>query len=289
MTNKITIGIKGNIRIYVANTTELVETAREKHNLLPVASIALGRTLTATAMMGAMLKSDQNIVVIINGGGPLGTIMAESDAEGNVRGYVGDPTVHVTSNHTGKLAVGYAVGTSGSMQVIKDLNLREPFTGNTQMVDGEISKEFTYYFATSEQTPSAVSLGVIVDEQNVVTGAGGIIIQLLPGHGEADIEEVEAILPKIEHFTKYIEDKKTGEEIINDLFAGVKILETKTAKFNCKCSKEKMTAAILALGKADIVSMIEKNEDVEITCRYCSKTTKFTPQDLQEIKNKLDN
>lgn len=227
MKDKILIGTKGTIRLYVARITDLLQEARIRHGLYPIASAALGRTMAATAIMGAMLKNDETVVSVLNGGGPLGTVMAEASANGDVRGYVAEPTVHVTSNKTGKLAVGYAVGNQGYLKVIKDLKLREAFTGQVDMISGEIAEEFTRYFAVSEQVPSVVSLGVLVNPDNSIEEAGGFVIQLMPGYSEDDIVEVENAIKDLEHMSTLLKTCTTLEELARRIIPKINVLEYK--------------------------------------------------------------
>ena len=206
-----------NCRVFACRTTNLVEVARKKHNLWPTASAALGRMMSATLMMARMNKNAEKMTVVINGGGPIGTMMCITNGDGNIKGFVANPEVHYTYNDTGKLAVGVAVGHEGTLQVIKDMGLKEPFTGAVPLQTGEIGDDFSYYFAVSEQTPSVVSVGVLVNDTNEVLASGGYIIQLLPEATEEDISYIEKVVKECPPVSELINNKKDPEDILKFL------------------------------------------------------------------------
>ena len=247
----------GEIRAYVGNTREMVEQARINHNTTKVATAALGRTLTATSMMGLMMKNEKDeLTVIIKGGGPIGTILATSDAKGMVRGYVQNPDVQVENYPNGKLNVAGAVGTDGYVQVIKDLGLKEPYIGSYPLVSGEIAEDFTHYFALSEQTPSVVSLGVLTTE-TTVEQAGGLIVQLMPDATEETISTLEKNVAKLKSVTTMLSEGMTPDDILNLVLEGLdpKVLDICDVKFECNCSKERIKKVEDVLNVGDKVTV----------------------------------
>ena len=256
----------GQIRAFVATTRNLVEEARSLHETTKVATAALGRTLTATSMMGLMMKNENDkITVIIKGGGPIGTILVTSDSKGNVKGYVTNPNVEVENYPNGKLNVAGAVGTQGHVKVIKDIGLREPYNGSYPLVSGEIAEDFTHYFALSEQTPSVVSLGVLT-RADEVEHAGGFIVQLMPDAQEENIAKLEQNIGKLSSITNMLKDGNTPEDILNIVLDGLnpKILDTCEVKFECECSKEKVKNALVAIGKNALAEIIEEDKKAEV-------------------------
>ena len=279
----------GEIRAYVGNTREMVEQARINHNTTKVATAALGRTLTATSMMGLMMKNEKDeLTVIIKGGGPIGTILATSDAKGMVRGYVQNPDVQVENYPNGKLNVAGAVGTDGYVQVIKDLGLKDYFTGQVPLQTGEIGDDFTYYFAVSEQVPSAVGVGVLVDPDNSVRAAGGFIVQVMPGATEETLTKLETALANIKPVSTMIDEGYTPEAILEAIFGKdeVRILDRHDVHFECKCSKEKFETGIMSLGKDEIQAMIDEDNGAEAVCHFCMERYQFTAEELEELKNR---
>mgnify|MGYP003295821770 CR=1 FL=1 len=275
------------VRVIVNSTTNLCEEARRRHGMWPTASAALGRVLSIGSIMGSMQKSENEKVTIqINGGGPIGTIMVDCFPNGDVRGFVSDPEQFYTYNDTGKLAVGYAVGREGTLKVIKDLGLKDDFAGTVRLQTGEIGDDFAYYFTVSEQVPSAVSLGVLVDTDNSVIAAGGMLIQMLPNATEEDIVKMEAVLANIKPMSELIHEGKTPEQIILETFDDAKILSTQDIKFRCHCSKEGLKGAVLAtLSKSEIEEMIEEDHGCEITCDWCNTHYEFSEDELKELYN----
>lgn len=276
-----------NCRVFACRTTHLVDEARQHHYLWPTASAALGRMMSATAMMAAMNKNNEKMTITINGGGPIGTMMTVTNGDGNIKGFVSNPEVHYTYNETGHLAVGVAVGQQGTLQVIKDMGLKEPFCGTVPLQTGEIGDDFSYYFMVSEQTPSVVSVGVLVDDTNEVLSSGGFIIQLLPEATEEDIQYIEEKIKDFPPVSALIHEGKTPEEILKMIFADVEITDQQDLFFKCDCSKEKMAKALSTIGQEELKDMIEKDHGCEITCQFCNSHYQFNEEELQEILTRL--
>lgn len=278
------IAYDGKIRCYAAVTTNTVEEARKRQDTWPTASAALGRTLTITVMMGAMLKGDDTITANIVGNGSLGKIVADANAHGEVRGYVSNPHVDFELNEKGKLDVKRAVG-EGVLSVVKDLGLKDYFTGQVPIVSGEISEDFTYYFATSEQIPSAVGAGVLVAPDYHILAAGGFILQVMPGADDAIIDELEKNIANMPHISELIEKGYTPEQLLEQIVAkdSLKILESVPVQYKCKCSKARILRAIKGLGEAEIKSMIEKDKGAEATCHFCGEVYHITEDELKEL------
>ena len=275
----------GQIRAFVATTRNLVEEARSLHETTKVATAALGRTLTATSMMGLMMKNENDkVTVIIKGGGPIGTILVTSDSKGNVKGYVTNPNVEVENYPNGKLNVAGAVGTQGHVKVIKDIGLREPYNGSYPLVSGEIAEDFTHYFALSEQTPSVVSLGVLT-RADEVEHAGGFIVQLMPDAEEENIAKLEQNIVRLSSITNMLKEGNTPEDILNIVLGGLnpKILDRCEVKFECECSKEKVKNALVAIGKTALAEIIEEDKKAEIGCQFCNRKYNYTEEELIEV------
>ncbi|RDW16871.1 Hsp33 family molecular chaperone HslO [Oceanobacillus chungangensis] len=274
------------VRAYAATSTNTVEEARRRQDTWATASAALGRTLTITGMMGAMMKGEDSTMVKVEGNGPLGVIVADGNAKGHVRGYVANPHTDFDLNEKGKLDVSRAVGTEGRLSVIKDLGLKEYFTGEVPIVSGEISEDFTYYYATSEQVPSAVGAGVLVNPDHTILAAGGFIIQLLPGADDETISRLEKQLSEIPPISTLIRDGNTPEQILERLFGdgGVKILEKLPLEFRCKCSKDRIANAIIGLGNDEIDNMIKEDHGADASCHFCNETYHFTEEELEALK-----
>ena len=279
----------GKVRAYAAITTNTVEEARRRHDTWATASAALGRTLTITSLMGAMLKGDDTLTVKIEGNGPLGAIITDGNAKGTVRGYVHNPRVDFPLNEKGKLDVRRAVG-EGTLSIIKDLGLKEYFTGSVPLVSGEISEDFTYYFATSEQVPSAVGAGVLVNPNHTILAAGGFIIQLMPGADDEIVTKLEKTITKFPPISKLVEDGNNPEQILQKLFEGEEINfhETLPITFQCKCSRERMENAIKGLGKEEIISMIEEDHGAEVTCHFCNEVYHLTEAELRTLLEEIE-
>ena len=278
----------GQVRAYVGITKNLVQTARDNHNTIKVATAALGRTLTATTMMGLMMKNDNDeLSVIIKGGGPIGTILTTADSKGNVKGYVQYPDlngVQVEDYPNGKLNVAGAVGKEGYVKVIKDLGLREPYVGSYPLVSGEIAEDFTHYFALSEQTPSVVSLGVLTTE-TTVEQAGGLIVQLMPDATEETISTLEQNVAKLKSVTTMLSEGMTPDDILNVVLEGLdpKILDICYVKFYCNCSKERIKKFLISLCRETLTEIIEEDKQAEISCHFCNSAYHYTEEELREI------
>lgn len=280
------LAFDGQVRAYAAKTTETVGEAQRRHYTWPVASAALGRTMTASVMMGAMMKGEDKLTVKIEGGGPLGLILVDSNAKGEVRGYVSNPHVHFDLNEQGKLDVRQGVGTDGTLTVVKDLGLRDYFTGQVPIVSGEIGEDFTYYFATSEQVHSSVGVGVLVNPDNSIKAAGGFLIQLMPGTTEDTISAIEQRLESMPPVSKLIENGLSPEEVLEELMGknNVKFLESMPVSFVCNCSKERFSQALISLGAEEIRDMMETEGQAEAHCHFCNEKYLFTKEDLEEIE-----
>lgn len=274
------------IRAFAATTREMVEAARVAHNLSPVASAALGRTLTGAAMMGAMLKGEKDLLTLqIKGDGPIGGITATADSKGNVKGYVGNPSLVIPPNYAGKLDVGAAVG-YGMVQVMKDMGLKEPYCGQTVIQTGEIAEDLTYYFASSEQVPSSVGLGVLMDKELAnVRQSGGFIIQLMPFADDSVIEKLEQNLMQIPSVTTMLDDGMTPEDMLKKVLDGmdVEFTDTLPVEFNCNCTKERVEKALVSVGEKDLKSMIGDGKPIEVNCHFCNKNYTFSIAELQEM------
>lgn len=283
------LGFDGKVRAFAVNTTATVSEAQNRHNTWPVVSAALGRSMTASVMMGAMLKGDDKITVKIEGNGPIGPIIIDADGKGDVRGYVTNPHVHFDLNEQGKLDVRAGVGNQGTLTVVKDLGMRDMFSGQTEIVSGEIAEDFTYYFAASEQIPSSVGLGVLVNPDNTIKAAGGFILQLLPGCDDETINEIEKHLATIEPVSKMIEKGFTPEQILEAVLGEgkVQVLSTLPVQFQCQCSKERFGAAIIGLGVQEIQEMIDEDGQAEAQCHFCLEKYEFGKQDLEGLINEI--
>lgn len=279
----------GQVRAFVATTKNTVEEARRLHETTKVATAALGRTLTATSIMGLMMKNDSDkLTVIIKGGGPIGTIIATANSKGIVKGYVGNPHVEVEDYPNGKLNVAAAVGTEGVVKVIKDLGLREPYNGTYPLVSGEIAEDFTYYFAVSEQTPSVVALGVLTKEDEVEF-AGGFIVQLMPDAEEETIAKLEENVTKLPSITNMLKEGNLPEDILNKVLDGLepKVLDTCEVGFECECSKERVKTALVAIGKKSLAQIIEEDKQAEVGCQFCNEKYMYNEEELLEILKEM--
>ena len=283
------VAFNGQVRAFATKTTETVGEAQRRHNTWPVVSAALGRSMTAAVMMGAMLKGDNKITVKVEGNGPIGPMVIDADAKGDVRGFVTNPHVHFDLNEHGKLDVRAGVGIEGSLTVVKDLGLRDMFSGQTPIVSGEIAEDFTYYFATSEQVPSSVGLGVLVNPDNTILAAGGFIIQLMPGCEEETIDEIEKRLSSIEPVSKMIEKGYTPEQILDAVLGegNVQVLSSMPVQFQCQCSKERFGTAIIGLGVQEIKEMIEEDGQAEAQCHFCLESYHFSKEELEGFINEI--
>lgn len=276
------------IRAFAATTRDLTEKARSVHNTSPVATAALGRLLTAGAMMGTMMKGDKDILTLqIKAGGPINGITVTADSKANVKGYVGNPEVMLPPNAKGKLDVAGAVGV-GLLQVIKDMGLKEPYVGQTVLQTSEIAEDLTYYFATSEQVPSSVGLGVLMEHDNTVKQAGGFIIQLMPFTDEGVIDALEKKLSDVTSVTSMLDAGDTPEMILEKLLGdfGVQITDKVPANFYCNCTKHRVEKAIISIGGKDIQEMIDDQKPIEVNCHFCNTNYEFSVEELKQILKK---
>ncbi|ADL06815.1 Hsp33 family molecular chaperone HslO [Thermosediminibacter oceani] len=280
------------ILAFAARTTELVEKARTIHGCSPTATAALGRLLTAAAMMGSMLKGEGDTVTVrVDGGGPAGPLIAFSDSRGNVKGYIGNPSADLPLNEKGKLDVGGIVGREGTLTVIKDLGLKEPFVGRVPLISGEIAEDITYYFARSEQVPSAVSLGVLVDRDRRVRAAGGFIIQLMPGSTEETAIFIEEKIKGMKPVTELLDEKNSPEDLINLILPGFKLrfLASQPVNYSCSCSRERLEGVLLNLGREEAEEILKAQGRVEFVCQYCREKYEFTGEDVRRIFESAEN
>lgn len=273
------------IRAFAATTKELVEKARQIHDTSPVITAALGRLLTGGVMMGAMLKGEDDLLTLqVSGDGPVRGMTVTAGSNGTVKGYAVEPQVMLPKNAAGKLDVGGAVG-RGTLRVIKDMGLKEPYVGQTALQTGEIADDLTYYFAASEQVPSSVGLGVLMEKNNTVKQAGGFIIQLMPFVGEEVIGALEKNLAAFSTVTTVLDEGKTPEEMLQQLLAGLDpvITEKVPCWYECSCSRERMERAIISIGKKDIEEMINDGEAIEVNCQFCGNSYHFSVKELKEM------
>ena len=277
------MAIGGKVRAFAVRTTALVEELRRRHDTYPTATAALGRTVTAAAMMGAMLKGNEKLTVQVKGDGPLGQVVADANAKGEGRGYVFEPHVHLPSNSMGKLDVAGAVGTTGFVNVTKDLGLKEAYRGSVPMISGELGEDFTYYFALSEQTPSAVGLGVLVDTDNSVIVAGGFIVQLLPGLTDSEVTVIEQAVGAMPPVTSLLEQGMSIEEMLQFLLPDVQVMDELDITFKCTCSRERVEKTIISLGEQEIQQLIDEDEVTEVVCDFCREAYQFGSADMKEI------
>ncbi|GGO09260.1 Hsp33 family molecular chaperone HslO [Saccharibacillus kuerlensis] len=275
--------LKGKVRAFSVRSTKLVEELRRRHDTYPTATAALGRTLTTAAMMGAMLKGEEKLTIQVKGSGPLGQIVADANAKGEVRGYVDHPHVHLPSNAMGKLDVAGAVGTEGFLYVTKDLGMKEPYRGSVPIVSGELGEDFTYYFAASEQTPSAVGIGVLVSPDNSVISAGGLIVQLLPGLSDDEIDAIEQAISSLPPVSALIDQGLSPEELIKWVLPDVDIQESLDIVFRCECSRERVERTLISLGSEEIEAIIEEQGVAEVVCHFCNEAYQFEREDLEQI------
>ena len=278
-------GADHQVRIFAATTREMVEYARQIHHTSPVATAALGRLLTAGAMMGSMQKGEEDLITLqIKCSGPIKGLTVTADGKARVKGYVENPMVMLPPSKAGKLDVGGALD-MGVLSVIKDMGLKEPYVGQTHLVSGEIAEDLTYYFATSEQIPSAVGLGVLMNKDNTVRQAGGFIIQLLPFTDEKIIEQLEKKITEMKSVTEMLEEGMTPEMLLEEILGdfGLEITDTLPAQFSCNCSKERITKALISIGKKDLQEMIDDGEPIEVNCHFCNTNYTFSIDELKEI------
>lgn len=281
---------EGMIRAFAAETTDTAETARQAHNTSPVATAALGRLMTGAVMMGADMKNDQDLVTVkISCDGPIGGLLVTADRNGHVKGYVQNPSVMLPANEKGKLDVGGALGL-GVLTVIKDIGLKEPYTGDTILVSGEIAEDLTYYFVTSEQIPCSVALGVLMNRENTVRKAGGFMVQLMPGCPEEAAEKLEKKLGEIPSVTQMLDQGLEPEDILKEILGDMQLdikPEVTEVSFTCNCSRERVQKALISAGREELEKMAEEGKDVELCCQFCGKKYVFTPQDIRGFLKEL--
>ena len=276
----------GAIRVVAADTTELCNRAQEIHKMTPTAAAALGRTLTAAAIMGSMLKSSEDSLTLqLNGGGPIGKVVAVGDGNANVKGYVENPLVDLPLNEKGKLDVGGAIGRNGMLGIVRDLGLKEPYVGQVPLVNGEVAEDLTQYYATSEQLPTAVALGVLVDVDYTIKAAGGFILQVLPGAYDEDIDNVEKTIATLSSVTQMLDEGKTPKDIVEHLLSDYEIeyFDDVPTKYECDCSRERTDRALISLGKDELAKIIEEDGKAQITCHFCDNVYDYTKEDLESL------
>ena len=276
----------GAIRVVAADTTELCNRAQEIHKMSPTAAAALGRALTGAAIMGSMLKSsDDSITVQLSGGGPIGRVVAVGDGKANVKGYVDNPLVDLPLNEKGKLDVGGAVGRDGFLSIIRDLGLKEPYVGQVPLVNGEIAEDLTKYYATSEQIPTAVALGVLVDVDYTIKAAGGFILQVLPGAYDEDIDNVEKTIASISSVTEMLSEGKKPEDIVKQLLSDYEIefFDNVPTMYKCDCSRERTDRALISIGQEELSKIIEEDGKAQITCHFCDNIYDYSKEELESL------
>ena len=280
----------GMIRAFAATSKNTVETARQLHGMSPVATAALGRLITAAQMMGSDMKNDRDLLTLrINCDGPIGGLLVTADNQGRAKGYVNDPTVMLPPNSKGKLDVGGALDL-GVLSVIRDTGLKEPYVGQTILVTSEIAEDLTYYFAVSEQVPSTVALGVLMNKDNTVRQAGGFIIQLMPGASDEIIDRLETRVGGIDSITSMLDKDMSPEDILGFVLGDFDLIinDRTDSCFQCDCSKERVSRALLSIGKKDLQELIDEGEDVEMQCHFCNKKYVFTPQEITSMLKAAD-
>ena len=280
----------GFVKVVAIRSTELVRRGAQIQGTTPNATAAFGRCLTAASMMGNMQKVDNGSMTLqVRGGGPIGTITVVSDPEGNVRGCVTEPRVPLVEKYPGKLDVGATVGTDGTLTVIRDLQMKEPYIGSTELVSGEIGDDVTAYFVQSEQTPTACALGVLVDRDMSVKVAGGYLVQLLPGAPDEVIDALEAGIKQAGAVTPMLEAGMTPEDILGQVCGtlGVVFMETKEVEYKCYCSRERVESALISLGRKELTDIMEEGKTFPVECQFCDTVYKFTPEDIAELLKKI--
>ncbi|MCU6710786.1 Hsp33 family molecular chaperone HslO [Paenibacillus sp. J5C_2022] len=275
----------GKLRLFAVRTTNLVEEMRRRQDSFPTATAALGRTAAVGAMMGAMLKGNEKLTIQVKGDGPIGAVVVDANADGDLRGYIDHPQAHHASNSLGKLDVAGAVGTSGHIHVIKDLGLKEPYRGSSPIISGELGEDFTYYFTVSEQTPSAVGVGVLVDTDNSVLHAGGFIVQVMPGLADDDLTRLEQAVAAMPPVTSLLDQGETPESILEWLVGEgeLTVHDTMELRFRCQCSHERVAQMLVNLGEQELKSIIEEDGHAEIVCHFCNEKYSFDKPQLEEL------
>lgn len=285
------LAFEDNVRIYAIRSTEMVKEAARRQGTWRTVTAALGRAMSAGTMMGAMLKGDEKLTIKIEGNGPSSPIVIDATARGTARGYLNQAEIDPARREDGKLNVSAVVGNEGTLSVVKDLGMRDHFTGSVPLVSGEIGDDFTYYFASSEQTPSSVALGVLIGENDDVQAAGGFIVQLMPGASDDMIDVVEQSLTELPPVSTMVNWGKTPEEIVEHISGAnnYRIIETVETKFQCHCSKERITNALYGIDGSELKAMIEEDEGAETICQFCNEIYNFSKQELEEIQAEREN
>ena len=281
----------GFVKAVAVTTKALTERARQIHKTLPTATAALGRLLAAASMMGNMQKVDDGSITLqVKGGGPLGTLLAVSDAEGNVRGWVEHPQISLLEKYRGKLDVGAAVGSDGTLTVIRDLRMKDPYIGSVQLVSGEIAEDITQYFAQSEQTPTACALGVLIDTDQSVRAAGGYLVQLLPGAPDDVIDRLEAGVQAAGAATAMLDGGLDAAGMLQKVLSGfeVEILETQPIEYRCYCTRRRVESTLISLGKDELEQVVRDGETLHVDCQFCDQVYDFTPQDVAALLRTLE-
>jgi len=279
----------GGLRVFAARTTALVSELQQRHDTYPTATAALGRSATVAAMMGVMLKGKEKLTIQVKGDGPLGQIVIDANAVGEVRGYVDHPHVHLPSNSQGKLDVAGAVGRTGYLHVTKDLGLKEPYRGSVPIISGELGEDFTLYFAESEQSPSAVGLGVLVDTDNSVLHAGGFIVQVMPDLSEDQLVRLEQAISAMPPVTALLDQGETPEGVLRFLVGDdLTIHETIEPVFLCPCSRDRFEKVLITLGKKELRSLIDEDNEAELHCHFCNEKYLFEAEDLESLYRQAD-
>lgn len=281
----------GFVKAVAVTTKTLTERARQIHKTLPTATAALGRLLAAASMMGNMQKVDDGSITLqVKGGGPLGTLLAVSDAEGNVRGWVEHPQISLLEKYRGKLDVGAAVGSDGTLTVIRDLRMKDPYIGSVQLVSGEIAEDITQYFAQSEQTPTACALGVLIDTDQSVRAAGGYLVQLLPGAPDDVIDRLEAGVQAAGAATAMLDGGLDAAGMLQQVLSGfeVEILETQPIEYRCYCTRRRVESTLISLGKDELEQVVRDGETLHVDCQFCDQVYDFTPQDVAALLRTLE-
>ena len=283
------LAYEGFVRAYAVNATETIAEAQQRHDTWNTSSAALGRTMIGALMLGATLKGEDKMTVKVEGNGPAGAIVVDSNGKGEVKGYIKNPHISLPLNEIGKIDVRGAVGTEGMFTVIKDLGLKEPFSGQTPIVSGEIGEDFTYYLAVSEQIPSAVGVSVLVDTDDSIKTAGGFMIQIMPGASEEIIDKIEERLKETARISSLLDEGQTPEEILQTLLAtdDVEFLENMPVQFKCDCSKEKFASAIITLGAEQIQELIDQDHGAEAVCAFCNNKYDYSEAYLYELKQEI--
>lgn len=281
----IATALNSHVRVYLADTTDIVEQARLTHDLWPSSCTALGRSLSITSVMASQLKNeDEAITTIINGNGPIGTIMCVATGDGKIKGFCGNNAIYLKRNSDNTLIVGDIVGKDGYLKVIKDLKMKSNYTSETRLISGEISEDFAYYYRSSEQTPCVITSGVLTGQNYKVESAGCLFIELMPGYSESDIVYVEELLPKINNhpLTSVLKNNENVDDYLKELFCDLVFLDKKYIKYECNCSREKFFNNLRALPKKDILELMDE-ENIEIKCEFCNKKYVFSKKDLESL------